>query len=156
MDMLFNFDIHKSYKQNVEAQHRITVSEFFAYGYPSLPDEENSFIFSNFSIHKERRAVCILNFNKQNQRLKYTLRFDQSVGERLVHLDFSLYDGNEIKLITHRPLDFEEVYRFNIRLFIGMTLAGIFDGYFITLFKNGIKGLRNLAEKNAAFLYAYY
>jgi hypothetical protein len=143
-------------KQNGEAQHRLTIPEFFVYGYSSLPDEENSFIFSNFSIHKEGRAVCILNFNKLKERLKYTLRFDQSVGERLVHLDFSLYDGNEIKLIAHRPLDFEEVYRFNVRLFIGMMLAGIFDSYFSTLVKDGIKGLRNLAEKNAAFLYPYY
>ena len=120
-------------KQNDEAQHHITIPEFFAYGYPSLPDEENSFIFSNFSIHKEGRAVCILNFNRQKQCLKYTLRFDQSAGERLVHLDFSLYDGKEIKMIAHRPLDFEEVYQFNLRLFIGMMLAGIFDGYFSTV-----------------------
>jgi len=64
-------------------------------------------------------------------------------------------EDKETKLISHRPLDFE-VYRFNVRLFIGMMLAGIFDSYFSTLVKGGIKGLEKLAEQNAAFLYPYY
>lgn len=100
--------------------------------------------------------MCIFNLNKMSKQVKYTLRFDQSGGQPLVHLDFSFYEDKEIKLIAHRPLDFEEVYRYNVRLFIGMMLAGIFDGYFSTLVKGGIKGLKKLAEQNAAFLYPYY
>ena len=134
----------------------MSTANFFIFGYPSLPTEGRSFVFSNFSIDKEGHAMCIFNLNKMSKQVKYTLRFDQSGGQPLVHLDFSFYEDKEIKLIAHRPLDFEEVYRYNVRLFIGMMLAGIFDGYFSTLVKGGIKGLKKLAEQNAAFLYPYY
>lgn len=74
----------------------------------------------------------------------------------LQNLDFSYYDKNENKLVSHRPLDLVDVYGFNTRLFIAMMLAGIFDGYFSTLVKGGIKGLSDLASQNSAFLYPYY
>ena len=35
-------------------------------------------------------------------------------------------------------------------------LAGIFDAYFSTMVKGGIKGLTELAKTNPAFLYPYY
>ena len=37
-----------------------------------------------------------------------------------------------------------------------MMLAGIFDAYFSTMVKGGIKGLTELAKTNPAFLYPYY
>jgi hypothetical protein len=85
--------------------------------------------------------------------LKYILRFDQSQREHLVHMDFSYRDINEVKLISHRPLDLEAVCRFNLKLFIAMMFAGIFDSYFNTLIQGGLKGIQELAKQNPAFLY---
>jgi hypothetical protein len=84
--------------------------------------------------------------------LKYIMRFDQSAGQPLVHLDFSFHDRGEQKLISHKPLDFELVYEFNKRLFVAMMCAGIFDSYFNTIIFGGIKGIQELAKQNAAFL----
>jgi hypothetical protein len=134
----------------------LSIPEFFIFGHITSPQEESSFVFNNFSADKQGRALCIMNLNENNRQIKYTLRFDQSAGEPLIHVDYSYYDKSEIKLIAHKILNFEEIYRFSTRLFIAMMTAGIFDAYFSTLVKGGIKGLTELAKKNPAFLYPYY
>lgn len=141
-----DFNIAESSVRNV------SIPIFFTFGYSMNPREESSFNFSYFGSDHEGRAACILNLNDNGKRLKYIMRFDQSQGESLVHLDFSYYDSNEYRLISHRPLDFEIVYRFNSKLFVAMMSAGIFDGYFNTLIEGGLEGIQNLAKKNPAFL----
>ncbi len=132
---------------------KMTIPEFFVFGYPSSALEENSFEFTRFSSTTKGRATCILNINDENAVLKYLLRFDQSHAEPLVHLDFSYYDIEEVKLISHRPLDFESVYSFNHMFFVAMMFAGIFDSYFNSLIHQNLKGIQELAAKNPAFLY---
>jgi hypothetical protein len=141
---------------NLIPTHKISIPEFFMFGVASALDKESSFIFKNFSAHRKGVAICVLNFMNDGKQIKYTLRFDQSAGEPLVHLDYSYYDKNEVKLITHKVLDLEEVLKFSLRLFISMMLAGIFDAYFSTLLKGGIKGLTELAKINPSYLYPYY
>lgn len=131
----------------------MSIPEFFVFGYPSSALEENSFEFTSFGSTTKGRATCILNINDGSTVLKYLLRFDQSPAEPLVHLDFSYYDREEFKLISHRPLDFERVYSFNHMLFVAMMFAGIFDSYFNTLIHENLKGIQELAAKNPAFLY---
>ena len=87
-----------------------------------MQDMETVFDFSYFSSDHAGRAVCILNLNEETKTLKYVLRFDQSQGEPLVHIDFAYHDTKEFKHISHRPLDFEAVYLFNPKLFIAMML----------------------------------
>ena len=131
----------------------ISIPEFFTFGHSTDARYGNSFDFSYFSSYHAGRAVCILNLNEQTKTLKYVLRFDQSQGEPLVHIDFAYHDTKEFKLISHRPLDFEAVYLFNPKLFIAMMFAGIFDSYFNTLIQHGLKGIQKLAKQNPAFLY---
>jgi hypothetical protein len=95
-----------------------------------------------------------MNLNDSGRNINYILRFDQSPGEPLVHLDFSFYDGEEHKLISHEPLDLEKVYDFNHKLFIAMMFAGLFDSYFNTLLNGGLKSIQELWRRNPAFLYA--
>jgi hypothetical protein len=112
----------------------------------------NSFSFRHFSAGRKGRAACILNMCDGRKIRTYNIRFDQSMGERLVHIDFSFYDrGRETKLIAHRPLDFEEVFSYNRSIFIAMMFAGMFDAYFTTLIKKGIMGLEKLASQNSMF-----
>jgi hypothetical protein len=136
-----------------DISNHISIPQFFTFGYSTNAKYGNSFDFSYFASDHDGRAVCILNFSDENKTLKYILRFDQSQGEHLVHMDFSYHDIHEFKLISHRPLDFEAVCKFNIKLFIAMMFAGIFDSYFNTLIKGGLKGIQELAKQNPAFLY---
>jgi hypothetical protein len=137
---------------NVNSDRRLTIPQFFTFGYSIDPRHGNSFNFSHFASNHSGRATCILNFNEESTSLKYIMRFDQSPGQPLVHLDFSYHDIDEHKLNSHRPLDFELVYEFNTKLFVAMMCAGIFDSYFNTIIFGGIKGIQELANQNAAFL----
>jgi hypothetical protein len=72
----------------------------------------------------------------------------------LVHFDYSLYEHKkELKLIAHRPLDLEMVYKFNRDLFLAILSAGVFDSYFTTVISSGLKGIEELAKRNQALLY---
>lgn len=137
---------------NVSSDRRLTIPQFFTFGYSADSRYGNSFNFSHFTSNRSGRATCILNFNEESTSLKYIMRFDQSPGQPLIHLDFSYHDRGEQKLISHRPLDFALVYEFNKRLFVAMMCAGIFDSYFNTIIFGGIKGIQELAKQNAAFL----
>lgn len=134
----------------------VNIPEFFIFGFNLLPVKLNSFVFKHFSETGRGRASCILNVNDNGRQITLNLRFDQSLGEPLVHLDFSYYDMKQIKLIAHEPLDFEAVQEYNFDLFATMMFAGLFDGHFSTLFKDGIKGLKELAVRNSALLYPVY
>jgi hypothetical protein len=141
---------------NIKGQNfsrNIGIPEFFTFGYSTDARYGSSFDFSHFSSEHDGRAVCILNLNEETKIMKYVLRFDQSQGETLVHIDFAYHDTNEFKLISHRPLDLEAVYLFKPKLFIAMMFAGIFDSYFNTLLQVGLKGIQKLAKQNPAFLY---
>jgi hypothetical protein len=137
---------------NISSDRKLTIQQFFTFGCCIDPRYGNSFNFSHFASNRSGHATCILNLNEESKNLKYIMRFDQSPGQPLVHLDFSYHDIGEHKLISHRPLDFRLVYEFNKRLFIAMMCAGIFDTYFNSLILSGIKGIQELAEQNAAFL----
>lgn len=135
----------------------MNIAQFFTFGYPTLADEGYSFDFSDFASNKRGRASCILNFNHDGDGdLKYILRYDRHPAKPLVHLDFAFYDkAVEYKIISHRPLDLEEVYTFNSRLYMAMMFAGLFDGYFNTLLQANLKGLEELRNQNPAFLYSF-
>lgn len=148
-----NLSTIKQYNED-KKNYAITIPEFFSFGYSEFSPGTKTFDYHYFSKNKRGHATCILNFNGyDDKRIKYIMRFDQSLGEPLVHIDFSFYDGPETKLISHYPLDLEEVYNFSPELFIGMMSAGLFDANFTTLFDNGLKGLQNLIKKNHAFSY---
>jgi len=82
----------------------ISIPEFFTFGHSTDARYGNSFDFSYFSSDHAGRTVCILNLNEETKTLKYVLRFDQSQGEPLVHIDFAYHDTKEFNLISHRPL----------------------------------------------------
>ena len=46
----------------------ISIPEFFVFGYASSPEEESGFVFNNFSIDKQGRALCILNLNELERK----------------------------------------------------------------------------------------
>jgi hypothetical protein len=81
-----------------------------------------------------------------------------STQPNVVFKDIFSYNGevSSAKGVAHRPLDFEEVFSYNRSIFIAMMFAGMFDAYFTTLIKKGIKGLEKLASQNSAFLYPAY
>ena len=130
----------------------ISIQDYFLFGIPKWPATKDSFVFEHFSSFKEGRATCLYDFNSKN-KITYPLRFDQSKGEPLVHLDFAFYDGKQNKLITHRKLDLESISSFNLTLYGAILAAGYFDGYFSTIIRKGIKGINELKEKNSAYLY---
>ncbi len=132
----------------------ITIPQFFTFGCPTDPRNGSNFSYQVFSEKGNGRAVCILYFNNENENIPYNLRFDQSEGEPLVHLDFAFRsEKGETKLITHDPLNLEDVYNFHPDLFLSITMAGLFDSYFTTIMQEGIKGMKELANRNPAFLY---
>ena len=67
-------------------EQKISIPEFFMFGLASPRDKESSFLFKNFSADKQGVAICVLTFMNDGKQIKYTLRFDQSAGEPLVHL----------------------------------------------------------------------
>lgn len=140
---------------NMEDLIFISIPEFFVFGLASLANVGNSFDYSKFSSSREGHASIIMNFNYRQRALTYVLRFDQSRGEPLVHIDFSYFHPSENKLISHRPLNMIEVSNFNLDLFISMMAAGLYDGDFNTLVKNGFKGINELQKQNPAFLYTF-
>jgi hypothetical protein len=134
---------------------RVSIAEFFTFGYSSfITDRSSSFAMVPFSSQQKGHATCILKLNDNGNRLTYNLRFDKSAGEPLVHLDYAIWDGEkESKLISHNPLDLEQVYVFNPDMLIAVLSAGIFDGYFTTIIQKGLKGIEELSNRNPAFLY---
>jgi len=135
---------------------KLNIPQFFTFGFTLSPNQ-SSFTFHYFSNTKKGRGTCVFYLFHGQEIRPYNLRFDQSLGQRLIHVDFAFYeDGRESKLIAHRPLDFEDVYNYNRNIFIAMMFAGMFDAHFTTLIKNGIKGLEKLASQNSAFLYPAY
>lgn len=87
--------------------------------------------------------------------MKYNLRFDQSSGEPLLHLDFSLYDARQEKLIAHYPIDLETIYQFSPDLFVAILAAGMCDGHFSTIIERGLKGIAELIARNPAYFYPF-
>lgn len=143
-------------KSRVAPGHRnISTSEFLAFGYAEDYKSESSFHFKTFSFGTEGHAACILKFNNGNKTLKYNLRFDQSAGEPLLHLDYSLYDARQEKLIAHYPIDFEMIYQFSPDLFVAILAAGMCDGHFSTIIERGLKGIADLVAKNPAYFYPF-
>ena len=71
----------------------------------------------------------------------------------MVHSDYSFHDAQEIKLISHRPLDIEKVFEFNHDLYVAIMAAGTFDSYFSTIIENGIKVIKDAITKNPTLLY---
>jgi hypothetical protein len=133
----------------------INITELFTFGTQSNPLYGNTFDFKSFSLRGDGYATCIFNIQDKGKKLVYTVRYDQSKGQPLVHLDYSLYNQkNEHKLVNHKPLDLEAVYNFSEDLYIAITAAGLFDGYFTTCIRKGLKGADKLFKKNPAFLYS--
>ncbi len=131
----------------------ITIPQFFTYGMIPNLQQRGNFTYKQFSTRENGRMVCVLIFNNSDKKIPYVLRFDQSKGERLVHLDFAFREfDDESKIIAHHALNFEDVYGFNPDLFLAMTMAGLFDSYFTSIIKNGLKGIKELYEKNPAIL----
>ena len=140
-------------KSDIIAEERkISMSEYFVFGIPKCPANHDNFVFENFASFKEGRATILFDFNDE-KRITYPLRFDQSKGEPLVHLDFAFYDGDQQKLIAHRSLDLEAVSSFNLSLYGSILAAGFFDGYFSTIIRKGLKGIEELTQRNPAYLY---
>jgi hypothetical protein len=130
----------------------LSIPEFFTFCYPKSPQDGYSFSFNHFSSARNGRATCILYSNDSKNPVAYTLRFDQSEGERLVHLDFQI--GNlRPKIISHRRLDIEDVHTFSPELFISCLAAGACDAYFTSIIEDGIEGIERMMNKNPAFLY---
>ncbi len=134
---------------------RISIPEFFTFGYSSfITDRSSTFAMVPFSSQQKGHAACVLKLNDNGNRLTYNVRFDKSAGEPLVHLDYAMWDGKkESKLISHYPLDLEQVYAFNPDMLVAILSAGIFDGYFTTIIQKGLKGIEELLNRNPAFLY---
>jgi hypothetical protein len=131
----------------------INIVQFFTFGNASPAIEGHSFDYRVFAPNRRGRASCIMTFRHGDCTISYTLRFDQHPGKPFVHMDFSFYDkGGEHKLISHRPLDLEEVYDNNHKLFFAMMFAGLFDGYFNTLLNVNLKGVDRLIKRNPACL----
>ena len=85
--------------ENVPEERKISIPEYFVYGIPKWPAKKDNFVFDNFASFKDGRATILFDFNAE-KRITYPLRFDQSKGEPLVHLDFAFYDGEQQKLIA--------------------------------------------------------
>lgn len=114
---------------------KINIAELFTFGGQASNSIGNSFDIRPFSLLGGGYANCIFKNLVNTKALTYTIRYDQSRGQPLVHLDYSIYDGKtETKLINHLPLNLEAVYDFNEDLYIAITGAGLFDGYFTTCF----------------------
>lgn len=56
-------------------------------------------------------------------------------------------------MISHHQLDLEQVYAFNPDLLVAIISAGIYDSYFTTILDRGFSGIKELADRNPAFLY---
>jgi hypothetical protein len=111
------------------------IAELFLFGTQPNPKTNNAFDFKPFSIKEDGYATCIFHILDKSKKSTYTVRYDQSKGQRLVHLDYSVYnEKTETKIISHEPLDLEEVYKFSEDLYIAITGAGLFDGYFCHLY----------------------
>jgi hypothetical protein len=132
----------------------LNITKFFTFGNARPPTEGYSFDYRVFAPNSRGRASCIMALkDSSDDAVNYTLRFDQHPMKPFVHMDFSFYDeGEEHKLISHRPLDLEEVYDFNHNLFFAMMFAGLFDGYFNTLIDGNLQGIQELRKRNPAFL----
>lgn len=150
--VLLPIELDNNLPNTIDEIRKISVPEYFTFGIPKWPANSSCFVFDNFSSFKNGRATCIFDFNAE-KRITYPLRFDQSAGEPLVHLDFAFHDGKENKLIAHRQLDLESVSSFSLPLYGCVLAAGYFDGYFSTIIKKGIRGVEELRQKNAAYLY---
>jgi hypothetical protein len=137
-----------AYTKTVPNSHKINIPEFFVFGATSPPDEKNSFNFNKFSSDSKGRASINLQFLNGEKALQYNFRFDRSMGEPLVHLDFAFFDSQENKLIEHFPIDLEKIYSFNSDLYVAIILAGLFDSYFTTIIKSGLKNLEHMIEQN--------
>jgi hypothetical protein len=136
-------------------QRNMTIPEFLTFGYAEDYRMENSFHFKPFSFGTHGHAACILKFNDDNRRLKYILRFDQSSGEPLLHLDYSMYDEREKKFIAHCPVDLETIYQSSPDLFVAILAAGMCDGHFSSIIERGLKGVAELIAKNPAYFYPF-
>lgn len=134
---------------------KISIADFFLFGQQIPLNKGNSFNYDRFSSTKEGRATTIMEFHYENKPIKYVLRFDQSKGEPLVHIDFSFFNPKEQKIISHMPLNMQDVSNFNLDLFIAMMGAGLFDGHFNTLVKNSFMGINELEKENPSFLYSF-
>jgi hypothetical protein len=139
----------------VPEQRNISIPEFLAFGYPEDYKSENTFHFKPFSSGTQGHAACILKFNDGNKSLKYNLRFDQSSGEPLLHLDYSIYGAGQEKLIAHYPIDLEMIYQFSPDLFVAILAAGMCDGHFSTIIERGLKGIAELIARNPAYFYPF-
>lgn len=138
--------------ENIDKEKQLSIPEYFVFGIPKWPAKSDNFVFEHFASFREGRATILFDFNS-DKRITYPLRFDQSKGESLVHLDFAFYDGKQHKLIAHRPLDLESVSAFSLPLYGSILAAGFFDGFFSTIIRKGVKGVEELRRKNPAYLY---
>lgn len=68
-------------EDSIQDYKRISISEFFTFGYPSFITDESSFDIVPFSSDQKGHATCILNFNGAHKKLTYNMRFDKSSGE---------------------------------------------------------------------------
>lgn len=143
------------YLESVSELHKISLPEFFTFGATPPPDERNSFSFYKFSSDKKGRASTNLQFFDNSKQLQYNFRFDRSKGEPLVHIDFAYYDGEQKKIIEHFPIDLEKIYSFNSDLYVAIIIAGLFDSYFTTIIKTGLKNLEKIIKKNPLLRYPF-
>jgi hypothetical protein len=137
----------------IPIKRKLSIAEFFVFGSPPFVRDSSSFYFRPFSSKRNGVAICMMNFKEDGADLTYNLRFDQSKGQPLVHVDYSFMDGREVKLIAHRPLVVEEVQQFNQDLFVAMMCAGLCDSYFTTIIEGGLAGIHELIKKHPAFAY---
>jgi hypothetical protein len=139
-----------------EASSKIRVPEIFVFGYNDLRTEP-SFDHNSFSNNRGGHSTFLFNLNNDVSKIKYNLRFDQSAGEELLHIDYGFYKERhqEFKLISHKIIDFEEVYNLNEKLYMAMIFAGLFDAHFNTILSQ-IQGVENLNKRNNALLYSLH
>lgn len=148
------YDGLKTQSKSIDGEvYRISLPEFFVFGCPSLPSKGPSFLF----FPERQVAIVLLNFSEKGDSLDYELRFDRSLGQPLLHLDFQIYSANPLlnrrKIINHLPIDLEEVWKFNENLHIGFLVAGAYDVDFDKIIPQGLKGLDELLNEQPVAIY---
>ena len=101
----------------------------------------------------------MLEFRIGDEKCYHQVRFDFSKGESKLHLDYEIhYEKKPLKkIISHLPLNYEDIWDFSENLAIGFLLASTYDVNFDeVIIPERILGIKEAFKKNPLTIYPLF